>query len=239
MAGIDLPDSVVVADRICTEEIHEDSVGHVFAKNTLTKTRPTQTKEVFESQEAPTVDSDNDPLGEFWNEQRMGPDSLIPGLIELDQEWKPYYDELVHSGSYQLIQYFRGAARGLSNYIEILAPVEERKVFQNAVIDYINSDNDLEGRLLKLDPNLIQYAKPLRKAVKHPEFHRVRVLIDKIYPLIHHSIDSREIIAEELARDGGAGSAFVLMYESSQMRRFVESTQLNVGFKNLVSNLAL
>ena len=243
MAGFDLPGSLSAQDRTNTESTQDTTGANLFESAYNQEIQlaqvqgdtPSDDPEPLLPRSGKVEIGKNDPLQEFWSSQEQSPSRLIPGLEDLDNSWKPFYEELVKSEGYQQIQNYRRAAEGFANYVAILTPEPEREPLTNALTNYVKGAISEEA-LNDVDPNLLQYAKPMKEAANSPDFHLAKELAETLSPLIEYSAEGRDIIAEELAKEGIIGIGMQLMLESRQLRNFIENSQLKSGYKYLVND---
>ncbi len=175
------------------------------------------------------------PLKELWDNSENSITRLIPEIQELDQTWKPVYDEIVKSEGYGLNLDFQRTTNDIYNHVHVLTPESERDALWTNVLGFMKGDKEAEAALGQ-DPRALELAGKMKEIISNPNFRDFKDIAEAVSPLVEFSIQGREILAEESARQGEAGASLQLSLEATQLRNFVESMQKKGPLKILVND---
>ena len=203
----------------------------IFAERVEEAQHPTPTEIEPDQKNSPHPD----PLKELWANSENSITRLIPEIQELDQTWKPFYDEIVKSEGYGLNLDFQRTTNDIHNHVHVLTPEAERDALWGNVLGFVKGDKEAEAALSQ-DPRALELAGKMKEIISNPNFRAFKDIAEAVSPLVEFSIQGREILAEESARQGEAGASLQLSLEATQLRNFVESMQRKGPLKILVND---
>lgn len=177
----------------------------------------------------------NDPLKEFWSNRDRSAARFIPDMDKVDNSWKPFYDEIVKSEGYGLIQDYQRNFEGLYNRVNVLTPEGERESLWNNVVSFMKGEEGAEAKLAG-NPEILEHAQEMKDIVRNPEFHATREIAQAVTPLIQYSIQGREIMAEEAVKGQLTAPGMELIFEANQLKRFIESMSIRKAPKVLIND---